>query len=189
MVPSVPWLEQFARQRGARYEPEADDRWFTSWEPFVTLRVGEGYEHSISHTDAVCSRSVARAILPVPGGEARTWLMIAQDERFRGHAAATSDTRSPFVDPLVAMRRQYTGNAAFDAVFVTHAASPEQALEALGPSVQKLLLSWQLPVHVELRPGGLVIAPVTLAADPTRLEWLWNMPLVLAEKASEPRRA
>lgn len=188
MVQPVPWLEQFALRQGARYEPEADDRWLTSWEPFVTLRVGEGYEHSLSHTDAQCSRTVARCILPTHAGLVQTWLLIAQDDRFQGHGATTSDTRSPFVEPTIALARQRVGNSAFDSTFVTHAPSHEAALEAFGPSVQKLLLSWQLPVHVEVRPGGLVIAPVTLAADPQRLEWLWNMPLVLAEKAAKRRR-
>lgn len=188
MVPAIPWLEQFAMRQGARYEPEADDRWLNSWEPFLTLRVGERYEHSVSQTDAHGSRTVARCIVQTPSGDAATWLLIAQDERLLGHAATSSDTRSPFVEPSIPLARQRTGNPAFDAAFASYAPSPEDCQAALGPSVQKLLLSWQLPVHVEVRPGGLILAPVTLPADPERLEWLWQMPLVLAQKAAKHRR-
>ena len=188
MVQPVPWVEQFAMRHGARYEPEADDRWLNSWEPYLTLRVAERYDHSLSLTDAQGSRTVARCIVQTPTGEAATWIVVAQDDRLLGHAATSSDHRSPFVEPSVAMPRQRTGNPAFDGAFLTYAPSSEECALALGASVQKLLLSWQLAVHVEIRPGGLVLAPVGLPADPRSLEWLWTASLVLGEKAEKSRR-
>ncbi len=184
----LPWLEDFAARHAARYEPEADDRWLNSWEPFVTLRVSERYDHSLSKTTATGSRTLAWCILQAPGGgHVATWLMIAQDDRLQGHAAATSDLRSPFFEPVIAMPRIRSGNPAFDHAFAAHAESLEELQQAFGPSVQKLLLSWQLPVHVEVRPGGLILAPVTLAFDLPRLEWLWQQPSLFAEKAAKHR--
>lgn len=187
MVQPVSWLEQLAARQGARYEPDADARWMNSWEPFATLRVSDRYEHSLSRTDAQCSRTMARCVVQTAAGPFATWLIIAQDERLLGHAAATSDAYSPFLEPHVALTRRHTGHAAFDHHFAAYADDDGQLQKALGPSVQKLLLSWRIPVHVEIRPGGAILAPVELPSDPASLEWLWQMPLILAEKAAKHR--
>ncbi|NOU31602.1 MAG: hypothetical protein HOO96_27190, partial [Polyangiaceae bacterium] len=75
-------------------------------------------------------------------------------------------------------------------VFGTFAADPAELEKALTPSLRKLLIGWQTPVHAEVRPGGFVLAPVALAADPTSLTWLLDAVRAFGNKAAKiPTRA
>ncbi|HVJ91747.1 MAG TPA: hypothetical protein VM580_18225 [Labilithrix sp.] len=192
------WIDAFARSRGLRYEPEADERWLRAWEPYTTLKVPFRYEHALHATGVNGSLSIARAVLelprpsaPPPGAayEVGTWIAIVQDVRITTKAALTSDFGSPFAEPLelVSMQRLPTGEAAFDHVFASFAGSPEDLATAITPSVRKLLLSWRVPVHAETRPGGFILAPVTLSADDRGVGWLFDAIHVFGEKATKRR--
>lgn len=195
MTAPVPWIEAFAAQRGLRYEREADERWLRAWEPFATLKVPVRYEHALHATGTTGSVSIARAVVELPGGpfdggvprptEMGTWIAIAQDERLRGRAAVTSDFGGVFGEPLdlVPMPRLATGDAAFDHVFASFASDAAALAGAITPSVRKLLLGWRIPVHAELRPGGFVLAPPSVAGDPRGLAWLVDAVAVFGEKA------
>ncbi len=193
----MPWIEAFAAQRGLRYEPEADERWLRAWEPFATIRVPIRYEHALHATGTSGSISIARAVVELPRApthegvvrptEVGTWLVIAQDERLRARAATTSDVGGIFGEPfdLVPMPRRATGDPAFDHVFASFAPDDRQLAEAITPSVRKLLLGWRIPVHAELRPGGFVLAPVSVASDPQGLGWLVDAVTVFGAKAQK----
>src|SRR6187399_48038 len=103
------WIDAFARQRGLRYEPEADERWLRAWEPYTTLKVPFRYEHALLATGANGSISIARAVLEMPAVptptplapvEVGTWIAIVQDVRIKTRAAVTSDFGSVFAEPL-----------------------------------------------------------------------------------------
>jgi hypothetical protein len=197
----VPWIASLAAQRGLRYEPDADERWLRAWEPFATVRVPIRYEHALHATGTSGSISIARAVVSVPSlpdhhpatgaalvpAEMGCWIVIAQDERLRARAAATSDVGGIFGEPLdlVPMPRRTTGDPAFDHVFASFAPDETELQAALGPSVRKLLLSWRIPVHAELRPGGFVLAPVGVRADPAGLSWLVDAVSVFGAKAQK----
>lgn len=198
MTAPVPWLSAFAGQRGLRYEPEADERWLRAWEPFSTLRVPIRYEHALHATGSVGSVSVARAIFELPSAgaapssvprptEIGTWLVIAQDERLRGRAATTSDTGGVFGEALdiVPLQRLQTFDPSFDHVFASFAEDPAALAQAVTPSLRKLLLGWRVPVHAELRPGGFVLAPVSVTADPAGLSWLLDAVGLFGAKAQK----
>jgi hypothetical protein len=167
----VPWLVEYAGRKGFRYSAEADERWLRAWEPYATLRVPLRYEHVLESTGEVGSLTIARLV--VESGAA-AWIAIAQDTRVKGRAALTSDARSPFREPLdlVTLPRRTTGDPAFDAAFASFAPSAGELADAVSPRTRRLALSWQTPAHVEVRPGGFVMAPVALAADPASLSWL-----------------
>ena len=196
IVPS-PWLAQFAAQRGLKYEPDVDERWIRVWEPYATLKVPFRYEHGLSATGAIGSLTIARFVVTfeaqnpaAPGTierEASSWIVIVQDVRLKGRVAVSSDRGSPFGEPqdLVSVPRRTTGDAAFDAVFASFSPSAAEMGDALTPSLRKLLLGWRLPVHVEVRPGGFILAPVSLGADPAGLSWLMDAIHIFGEKASK----
>lgn len=195
MPDSVPWIEAFAAQRGLRYEPDADERWLRAWEPYTTLKVPIRYEHVLSATGGSGSISIARAVVELapkaPGAlgpsEVGTWIAIVQDVRVTAAAATTSDFAGVFGDPLdlVTMPRRTTGDAAFDHVFASFAKSKEDLARAIGPSLRKLLLSWRSGVHAELRPGGFIVAPVTVSADDKGLAWMLSAVHLFGEKATK----
>jgi hypothetical protein len=194
------WIDGFARSRGLRYEPEADERWLRAWEPYTTLKVPFRYEHALHATGASGSISVARAVLelpsPVPTAASRptyevgTWIAIVQDVRIKAKAAVTSDFGSPFAEPLelVSMPRLATGDLAFDHVFACFAASSDDLAIGITPSVRKLLLSWRVPVHAETRPGGFILAPVSLSPDERGLAWMFDAIHLFGEKATKALR-
>ena len=167
----VPWLVEYAGRKGFRYSPEADERWMRAWEPYATLRVPLRYEHVLESTGDVGSLTVARFV--VDSG-ASAWIAIAQDTRMSARAAMTSDAGSAFGETLdlVTLPRMTTGDAPFDAAFATFAPSAGELEAAVTPRTRRLALSWQTPAHVEFRPGGFVLAPVALGADPASLSWL-----------------
>jgi hypothetical protein len=181
----VPWLVDYAATRGLRYSPEADERWLRAWEPWATLRVPLRYEHVLESTGEIGSITIARFAVESTGGPASAWIAIAQDTRVAGRAALTSDGGRLFGEPLdlVTMPRRPTGDAAFDGVFAAFAPTDEELAQAVGPRVRRLALSWQTPVHVEVRPGGFVLAPVALRADPQSLSWLVRAVEALGERA------
>lgn len=194
------WIDAFARARGLRYEPEADERWLRAWEPYTTLKTPLRYEHALYATGASGSVSVARAVLELPGpaashaapGPARafevgTWIAIVQDERVKARAAVTNDFGSAFAEPLeiVSMPRLGTGDPAFDHGFASFAAGASDLSSAITPSARRLLLSWRIPVHAETRPGGFVVAPVALSADDRGLAWLLEAVVVFGDKATK----
>lgn len=198
MTPPVPWIAALAAQRGLRYEPDADERWLRAWEPFATVRVPIRYEHALHATGTSGSISIARAVVSLPSvpsagsvpprpTEMGCWLVIAQDPRLVARAATTSDVGGIFGEPLdlVPMPRRLTGDAAFDHVFASFAPDDRELTAALGPSVRKLLLSWRIPVHAELRPGGFVLAPVGVTADAAGLSWLVDAVSVFGAKAQK----
>lgn len=192
----VSWIEAFAAQRGLRYQPDADERWLRAWEPYTTLKVPIRYEHALEATGGVGSITIARAVveLPVPPNpapmrptEVGAWIAIVQDERIKARAATTNDFGGIFGEPLeiVGMRRRATGDPTFDHSFASFAASEGDLAAGITPSVRKLLLSWRTPVHAELRPGGFVLAPVTLSADDKGLVWMLNAVHLFGEKATK----
>lgn len=189
----VHWIDALARARGLRYEPDADERWLRAWEPYTTLKVAHRYEHALHATGGTGSISVARAVLEIPRPaplmpvEAGTWVAIVQDPRVTASAAVTSDFGSAFAEPLdlVSAPRRPSGDPAFDHVFASFAATADALAQAITPSARRLLLSWRIPVHAETRPGGFVLAPVSLASDPRALAWLFEAATFFGEKATK----
>jgi len=177
-----------------------DERWIRVWEPYATLRVPIRYEHGLSATGAIGSITIARLVVtfeaPNPSApgmierEASSWLVIVQDTRLSGRVAVTSDRQTLFAEPrdLVSVPRRTSGDPAFDAIFASFSPSAEEMSEALTPSLRKLLLGWRLPVHVEVRPGGFILAPVSINADAAGLGWLMDAIHVFGEKASKRAR-
>jgi hypothetical protein len=179
---SVPWLVDYAARKGFRYTPEADERWMRAWEPYATLRVPVRYEHVLDSTGDVGSLTIARLVV-AEGPSA--WIAIAQDMRIQGRAAFTNDRSREFAEPweLVTIPRRATRDDAFDRAFAAFAPGDEELAQAITPRVRRLALSWQTPVHVEVRPGGFVVAPVALRADPSSLSWLVRAVGALGERA------
>lgn len=191
----VPWIAAYAARKGLRYAAEADERWMRAWEPYATLRVPVRYEHVLEATGDVGSLTVARFVVSVGGApagepqplEASTWIAIAQDVRVGGRAAATSDGAAGVFGeplPLAPFPRRATGDPSFDRVFAAFAPSDEELTRAITPGVRRLTLSWQTPVHLEVRPGGFVLAAVALRADPESLSWLLRAVHAFGEKAA-----
>lgn len=193
---SVPWIAEFAATRGFRYEPDADERWLRVWEPFATLRVPFRYAHALSATGGIGSISLAMMVLEVPAPhmatgtrEVATWLAIVQDTRITARFAVTSDRQFVFGESLdlVSMPRQSGGDAWFDGVFATFAATQEAVNEGLTPSLKKLLLGWQTPLHAEVRPGGFILCAAALPPDYAGLAWLAEATTLFGEKATKTR--
>jgi hypothetical protein len=182
---AVPWLVDYAARKGLRYSPEADERWLRAWEPYATLRVPMRYEHVLESTGDVGSITIARFVVETLAGPASAWIAIAQDTRVGGKAAITNDPSPTFRESLdlVTMPRRATGDAWFDQTFAVFAASAEDLARCIGPRARRLALSWQTPMHAEVRPGGFVLAPVTLGADPASLSWLVRAVHAFGERA------
>ncbi len=183
MTDAVGWIAQYAAERGLKYEPDADERWLRAWEPYTTLKTPVRYEHALYATGTGGSLTMARfsvstEVMAPSGGvaqvEASAWICIAQDLRMEGHAATTNDPGRTFSEnsDLVATPRRPTGDPLFDRSFVTFSPNDDDLRLAMTPSLRKLLLGWNVPVHAEVRKGGFVLAPVSLGADPQSLAWL-----------------
>lgn len=192
----IAWIESFAAQRGLRYEPDADERWLRAWEPYTTLKVPIRYEHALAATGGTGSLTIARAVMEIPRPpmappqlvpEVGTWIAIVQDVRITSKAATTSDFGGVFGEPLelASMVRRPTGDRAFDHVFASFAESDDELAKAITPSVRKLLLGWRVPIHAEIRPGGFVLAPVSVAPDPNGLAWMLSAVHLFGEKATK----
>src|SRR5262249_16778770 len=123
---------------------------------------------------------------PMPT-EIGTWIAIVQDERIKVKAATTSDFAGIFGEPLeiATMVRRATGDSTFDHVFASFAASDEDLKNGITPSVGRLLLSWRIPVHAEVRPGGFILAPVSVQADDRGLMWMLSAVHLFGEKATK----
>lgn len=194
MAGSLYWIEAFARQRGLRYEPDADERWLRAWEPYTTLKVPFRYEHALHATGGGGSISIARAVLEMPGPassaqEVGTWIAIVQDVRIQAKAAVTSDFASVFAESpdLIPVPRVATGDPAFDHVFASFARDAASVSEGITPSVRKLLLGWRVPVHAETRAGGFILAPVTVTPDDRGLAWMLEAVHLFGAKATKPK--
>lgn len=192
----VYWIQAFAAQRGLRYEADADERWLRAWEPYTTLKVPIRYEHALHATGGTGSISIARAVVELPAppppalqqsSEVGTWIAIVQDVRMTAKAATTSDFGGVFGEALelATMLRRPSGDATFDHVFASFAETAEDLTRALTPSIRKLLLGWRVPVHAEFRPGGFVLAPVSVTADEKGLAWMLNAVHLFGEKATK----
>jgi hypothetical protein len=196
----VPFIAQYAARKGLKYQPEADERWLRVWEPYTTLKVPFRYEHVLEATGDSGSLTIARFVVHLPPRgqpqfmpEAGAWIAIVQDPRIlqgadtNARVAATSDIGSAFAESLdlVSLPRRQTGDGAFDHVFASFAASDEDLARAMSPSLRKLVLSWKAPVHVELRPGGFIVAPVALRADADSLAWLVRVLPIFGDKAAK----
>ncbi len=188
------WLAAFAAREGLRYEPEGDERWLRAWEPFVTVRVPLRYEHVLQSTGNMGSITVARMVMDVapsaPGAmpyEASAWIAIVQDVRLDATAAATSDTGSAFAESfdLVSVPRMVTGDPAFDQSFASFAKTPDELARALTPSLRKLVVGWRTRLHFEVRKGGFILVPVSLAPDAQGLGWLLRSVHLFGEKANK----
>src|SRR5262252_191339 len=101
------WIDAIARQRGLRYEPDADERWLRAWEPYTTLKMPVRYEHALYATGASGSLTIARFSVPTevmaPSGgvaqvDASAWICIAQDLRVEGKAAVSNDPKRIFAE-------------------------------------------------------------------------------------------
>jgi hypothetical protein len=193
MSGGLPWLASFAQRRGLRYEPDVDERWLRAWEPYATVRVPVRYEHALHATGDRGSMSIARAVLEVASSpaptEVGTWIAIVQDERMTQRAATTCDFGSAFAESLdlVSLPRRATGDRAFDHVFASFAKDDAALLDVMTPSVRRLLLSWRIPVHAEIRAGGFVLVPVALGADERGLGWLLDALPLFGRKATKHR--
>ena len=189
MVAPIPWIAQLAAERGLRYEPEADERWLRAWEPYATLKSPIRYEHALLSTGAGGSLSLARFVVNTAAdAEASAWIAITQDMRLSAtRAAATSDRPGIFGEglDLVGMPRRRTGDPQFDATFASFAPEEEDVATAIGPSLRKLVMSWRVPLHLEVRKGGFILAPVALAADRRSLEWFVTAIHLFGEKAAK----
>ena len=196
---AVYWIEAFAARRGLHYEADVDERWLRAWEPYTTLKVPIRYEHALHATGGTGSVSIARAVVELPGNpdpllqaprEVGTWIAIVQDDRMKAKAATTSDFAGVFGEALeiASMVRRPTGDPAFEHVFASFAESEEGLAAALTPSLRKLLMGWRVPVHAELRPGGFVLAPVSVTADEKGLTWMLNAVHLFGEKATKVAR-
>jgi hypothetical protein len=189
------WLAAYAEKHGLTYEPEADERWLRAFEPLVTLRTPIRYAHALHATGERGSLSIARLVVesdrgPPEGREPSSWIVFAQDDRLPGaRAAAASDARptSPFAESpeLVPVPQRRTGDAAFDRTFASYALTDKDLAQAITPSVRKLALSWRIPLHLEVRPGVFILAPVALPADPASLAWLLGAVQFFGEKAAK----
>jgi hypothetical protein len=192
----IGFIAQHAAQHGLRYEPDADERWLRAWEPYATLKTVLRYEHALYATGTTGSLTIARFAVPTeiasPGGgveqvEAGAWICIAQDDRVKGKGAVTNDRARVFAEnpEIVAVPRRATGDAAFDRIFAAFSPSDAELREAITPSVRKLLLSWNVPVHAEVKNGGFMLAPVSLRADPSSLAWLVQAAHYFGDKAAK----
>jgi hypothetical protein len=195
----VYWIEAFAAQRGLRYTPDADERWLRAWEPYTTLKVPVRYEHALEATGGGGSITIARCVVDIPpvphlppGAAVRPtelgmWIAIVQDIRLTVKVATTSDFGGVFGEPLdlVTLPRRPTGDGPFDHVFASFAESNEDLHKGLTPSLRKLLLSWQIPVHAEIRPGGFILAPVSVTADDRGLTWMLGAVHMFGDKATK----
>jgi hypothetical protein len=183
------WLAAYAQRFGLSYEPDADERWLRAWEPFITLKTPLRYEHALLATGQAGSITIARFVVSMGDAEAAAWVAIAQDGRLGGdaHAAAASDPSSTFAEPidLVTLPRRASGDPAWDRVFAAFAATDADIERAVTPSLRKLTLSWRIPLHFEVRPGGFVLAPVSLAADAQSLGWLIGAAQFFGDKAAK----
>jgi hypothetical protein len=179
------WLAAYATRKGLRYSPEGDERWLRAWEPYTTLRTPVRYEHVLESTARERSLTLARLVTEEG---ASAWIAIAQDEKTRGKAAATSDASTAFREPadLVSSPRRATGDDAFDRIFAAFSPSDEELGLAINPGIRRLTLSWQTPVHFEVRPGGFVVAPVALGADEASLSWLLRAVQAFGDKTRAP---
>ncbi len=194
MTTSAYWISDFAARAGLRYEAEPDERWIRAWEPYVTLRVPIRYEHMLEATGASGSVTIARMVVLAERQvgnvkqevECSAWIAIAQDTRIDAVAAAAWDPQRVFAEApeLVTMPRASTGDAEFDRAFAVFAPSPAEAQRALSGSLRRLVLGWRAPVHLELRKGGFVLAPVALGPDPASLDWLLRAVHLFGEKAA-----
>jgi hypothetical protein len=189
----VYWIEAFAAQRGLRYEAEADERWLRAWEPYTTIKTILRYEHALSSTGGSGSITIARGVVELPApvsavpAEVGTWIAIVQDVRLAASFATTSDFGGTFGESLelVTMPRRTTGDPTFDHVFATFAKTADDVQSGLTASLRRLLLSWRVPVHAEMRPGGFVLAPVTVPADAGGLTWMLSAVHLFGEKATK----
>lgn len=194
------WIDAFAKARGLRYEPDADERWLRAWEPYTTVKTPLRYEHALSATGGTGSISVARAVIEVarpslPNAplqapqEVGSWIAIVQDERFTRKVATTSDFGSTFAESIdtIALQRHATNDGAYDHVFASFAESQEDIDAGITPSVRKLLLNWRVPIHAETRPGGFILAPVSVAPDDRGLSWMMDAVVLFGEKATKRR--
>jgi hypothetical protein len=196
IVEPIAWIAEYAARKGLKYQPDADERWIRVWEPYATLKTPHRYEHVLEHTGESGSVTIARMLvtMPVRGpdnawveGEAGAWIAIAQDVGVKGRAAATTETGQIFGDALdlVAMPRRTTGDPTFDDLFASFAPTSEDLALAITPSVRKLAVSWHVPLHFEIRPGGFILAPIALAADPASLSWFVRAVYTFGEKAAK----
>ena len=178
------WLAAYAARKGLRYSPEGDERWMRAWEPYTTLRTPVRYEHVLESTERERSLTLARLVTEEG---ASAWIAIAQDEQTRGKAAATSDVSAVFREPaeLVILPRRTTGDDGFDRVFAAFSPTAEDLSLAITAGVRRLTLSWQTPVHFEVRPGGFVVAPVALGADEASLSWLLRAVRAFGDKTRD----
>lgn len=193
------WIDAFARGRGLRYEPDADERWFRVWEPYTTTKVILRYEHALLATGATGSISIARAVLEAPrpsmmppgapAQEVGSWIAIVQDPRFTRKVATTSDFGSTFAESLdaIPLQRFATNDGAFDHVFASFADSQADIDAGITPSVRKLLLGWRVPIHAETRPGGFILVPVSVGPDERGLAWMMDAVVLFGEKATKRR--
>lgn len=186
MTQPIAWLAQVASRRGLRYQPAPDERWIRVWEPYVTLRVAESYEHALESTGVHGSITVSMFSVRSPY-LSRSLLALVQDPRIVRAVAVTNEVGTTFrEDPeLLSSRRTPTGDAVFDSRYATFRVGADDPSEALSPSLRKLLLGWNVALHLELRPGAFVFAPVGLPLDARSVDWVVEVLPLIAQKAQK----
>jgi hypothetical protein len=182
---SIPWIEAAALARGLHYEPEADERWLRAWEPYTTIRIAQNYSHALLATGNVGSLTLSRMTVLSPRGEFACWCAIVQDARVSGSFALTNDRLSPFAEAsnLITVPRFATGHQEFDAQFTAYSRTAIDGRISVSPSLRKLLLRWNTPVHLELRAGGFILLPTAVRADAEGLHWMLDAVKVVGDKA------
>jgi hypothetical protein len=182
---SIPWIEAAALARGLHYEPEADERWLRAWEPYTTIRIAQNYSHALLATGDQGSVTLSRMTVITPRGEFACWCAVVQDARIQSSVALTNDRMSPFAEAsnMITVPRGATGDPQFDAEFAAYSRAAVDGRLAVSPSLRKLLLRWNTPVHLELRAGGFVLLPTTVRADAAGLHWMLDAVKVVGDKA------
>lgn len=139
----------------------------------------EGYLNSVSWSLPPSTVTVAEPWLAPLDSEPldRTLLaFIAHPALVRRAAARAGEhfnTRVSYIENPPAPTVQI-GDPAWDAHFVTLAASPTEAAAAIPQAARRLLVSWNFQGHLEVRPGGIVVHFAGTRPTPEHLNRLAN---------------
>ncbi|MBI4952472.1 MAG: hypothetical protein HY908_10600 [Myxococcales bacterium] len=184
VAPGPPGSEavaHWAASRGIGYAVRPDEAWFRAWEPFDTLISASRYYNACSWAASPGAVSLVEPWTEEEEGTepiGRALLGFAQHPGLRHRAAARCGegllTRVSYLagPPLP---RAPLGDARWDAAVVTLAHTPDEARAAFHPRLCEALAPFVLAapsggavgasqadlarpaLHLELRPGGLVL--------------------------------
>ncbi len=173
----TPAIGRWAASRQMGYDKRPEQSWFRGWEPYDTMVSPACYLNACSW-----KARPATAVIAEPWTEEgdtepmdRTLLGLVSHPGLRHRASMRSGehfiTRVAFVQSRPPPQVQL-GDALWDQHVVTFAADAREAAMAFHPELRRMLATWGLRGHLELRPGGLVLHDARLkptAADYERL--------------------